>query len=186
MRTTLAVTLTTLFLAGLAAGCSAEKEKEAPPQVASLQSPDSVPSKGAVSAAAPVIRPDTTAAEVQRMQQPWFQCLKEHDVPTRTTEEGLLDLDASASVNGRIRASEPDMVKACGKLEPVLAPELDEDRNPYWADDDDNYHKCLVEGGVDLVKKNGEWVPGPTWGEYSPNESLELRCQAKAFDGRKG
>ncbi|MEU8663076.1 hypothetical protein [Actinoplanes philippinensis] len=107
-------------------------------------------------------------------------------MPTRTTEEGLLDLDASASVNARIRAADPDMVKACGKLQPVLAPELDEDRNPYWADDNDNYYKCLVEGGKDFVRKNGEWVPGPTWGESAPDEALELSCQAKAFDGRKG
>jgi hypothetical protein len=65
---------------------------------------------------------------------------------------------------------------------------VDEDRNPYWADDDENYHKCLVEAGYDFVKKDGEWVPGPSWYTDSkpPNESVELGCQAKAFDGRKG
>ncbi|GIF37161.1 hypothetical protein [Actinoplanes xinjiangensis] len=182
MRTRLALTLATLVLAG----CSSPA-KQAPPEVATLESPGSAP-PSAASPAAPVIRPDSTAAEVFRMQQPWFRCLKGHDVPTRVVEGGLLDLDASGTVNGRIRSAEPDMEKACGGLRPVLAPELDEDRNPYWADDDENYHKCLVEAGYDFVKKDGEWVPGPSWYTDSkpPNESVELGCQAKAFDGRKG
>jgi hypothetical protein len=184
MRTKLALAVTAL-LAGLCTACSGPAEQQSPPQVASLRSPSGAPS-GPVSQAAPVIRPDTTAAEVLRMQQPWFQCLKEHDVPTRVTEGGLLDLDAAATVNGRVRASEPDMREACGRFEPVYAPELDEARNPYWADDNDNYYRCLVEGGKDFVRKDGEWVPGPTWGDSAPDEALELGCQAKAFDGRKG
>jgi hypothetical protein len=186
MRTTPALLFIALLLTGCSAPAGPGTQPKDTPQVASLQSPTAAPSGGAVSQAAPVIRPDTTAAEVLRMQQPWFQCLKEHDVPTRTTDAGMLDLDAAGTVNGRVRASEPDMVKACGKLQPVLAPELDEERNPYWADDDENYHKCLVEGGRDLVKKNGEWVPGPTWWDSAPDEALDLACQAKAFDGRKG
>ncbi|GAA2885111.1 hypothetical protein Acy02nite_79440 [Actinoplanes cyaneus] len=185
MRTRIVPVLMVFLLTGFFAGCGGPADEPAPPQVASLASPSSVASD-AVSRAAPIIRPDTTAAEVLRMQQPWFQCLKEHDVPTRVTEGGLLDLDAGAKVNGRIRASEPDMQKACGDLEPKLAPELDEDRNPYWADDNDNYHECLVENGVDLVKKDGHWVPGPTWGDMVPDEGRDLACQAKAFDGRKG
>ncbi|WP_433790100.1 hypothetical protein [Actinoplanes sp. CA-252034] len=39
------------------------------------------------------------------------------------------------------------------------------------------------------VKKDGEWAPGPTWfgdDALPPNESVELACQAEAFDGRKG
>ncbi|AGZ43979.1 hypothetical protein [Actinoplanes friuliensis] len=170
----------------LLTGCSGSPEAEEAPKVVSLQAPSA--SAAPKAPAAPVIRPDTTALEVRQMQQPWMKCLRENDVPIKT-REGLLDIDArgSGKLNGRIMAtSDQKVVKACGKLMPVYAPELDEDKNPYWADDNDNYHECLVEAGVPLVKKDGKWWPGPGWGEMEPNEPLELSCQAKAFDGKKG
>ncbi|MCO8274096.1 hypothetical protein M1L60_26195 [Actinoplanes sp. TRM 88003] len=184
MRTKLALAFVFVL-----AGCSSAPSEDTP-SVVSLQTPGSAPVS--VAPAAPVIRPDTTAAEVRRMQQPWMKCLKENKVPMRTAEDGLLDISASGNTNetnGRIIAeTDRKVVAACGKLKPVLAPELDEDKNPYWADDDNNYHLCLVAAGQDFVKRNGEWRPGPTWytDPQEPDEALELRCQAEAFDGKKG
>lgn len=183
----LALSLGFSLTAGLA-GCSGETA-ESTPEVVSLQPPSSASAQAASTPAAPVIRQDTTAAEQARMQQPWMKCLKEQGIPMTTTEAGLLDIDASGNTqqtNGRILAEEPKVSKICGKLRPVLTPELDEDKNPYWDDDNNNYHECLVEGGVPLVKKDGEWVPGPGWNDATWPESLELSCQSKAFDGKKG
>ncbi|GAA1646318.1 hypothetical protein [Actinoplanes couchii] len=185
MRTRTLLTVTTVLLL---AGCSGPGA-ESVPEVASLRTASAAPT--GTTAGAPVIRPDSTSADVRRMQQPWMRCLKEQGLPTTTTEDGLLDLTATGNTketNGRIMSAQPEIEKACGGLRPVLAPELDEDRNPYWADDNDDYHECLVEAGLDYVKKNGEWEPGPSWytDSQAPDEATELGCQAKAFDGRKG
>jgi hypothetical protein len=179
---------------GLLTGCSGNAPESVPesvPEVVSLQSPDGAEktTSSATSPAAPVIRPDTTFAEQRRMQQPWMQCLQKRGLPMQTTEEGLLDLDASGNskeTNGRIMASQPENEKACGGLRPVLAPELDEEKNPYYEDDNDNYHECLIAHGDSLVKVDGQWRPGPGWGEKAPDEAMELACQAEAFDGKRG
>jgi hypothetical protein len=184
MRTTKAVAVALSMVVLTACG----SPKESVPEVASVQAPGSAAAAPAAPAA-PVIRPDTTFDEVARMQQPWMKCLREQGIPMRTTENGLLDIGGTgntAAGNGRIQSRDPKIVEACGKLMPVLAPELDEDKNPYWADDDENYNKCLVAGGSKLVKKDGKWVPGPGWNDQAPNEALELSCQAKSYDGKKG
>jgi hypothetical protein len=182
----LAVTLVLSF--GILAGCSGGAAESAP-KVATLKA-SSAASAAAAPQAAPVIRPDTTSTEQRQMQQPWMKCLKENGVPVRTTADGLLDIDAgsdSKKANGRIMAtSDSKVTKACGKLMPVLAPELDEDKNPYWADDNDNYHECRVAGGEPLVKKDGKWQPGPGWNDWTPDGAMDLACQAKAFDGKRG
>jgi hypothetical protein len=184
MRTRLALILS----AGILAGCSPAQRPA--PEVVTLRSPAAVASATAVAGAAPVIRPDTTFEEQARMGQPWMRCLKEHGVPMRTNPDGLLDIDASGNskaTNGRVMANrDPKVVAACGKLMPVLAPELDEEKNPYWADDDNNYHQCLVDHGEPLVKKDGKWVPGPGWNDWAPDTDMELACQATAYDGKKG
>ena len=186
-KLTIAVTLAL----GVLAGCSGPAEDSAPKVVSllppSAAAPDATTSKAAAPAA-PVIRPDTSFEEVHRMQQPWMRCLKEQGVPMQTTEEGLLDIDArgNGEQNGRIMASQPENEKACGKQRPVYAPELDEEKNPYYADDEDNFHKCRVEHGEPLVKKDGQWRPGPGWNDWVPDEAMSLACQAQAFDGKKG
>lgn len=185
MRTKLTVALSLSL--GLLAGCSGTKD-DAVPEVVSLQAPSSAPA-GAAPQAAPVIRPDTTSEEQARMSQPWMHCLKKNGVPMRTTDNGLLDIGGgnTKETNGRIIANtNQKVVAACGKLKPILAPELDEEKNPYWADDNDNYHECLVENGSDLVKKDGTWVPGPTWQDEKPDEARDRRCQIQAFDGKRG
>ncbi|WBB71908.1 hypothetical protein O7602_19465 [Micromonospora sp. WMMD1128] len=191
MRTKLPVAVLAVSL-GVLAGCAALPRKAEPagrPEVATLESSSAAaPAATAPAPVAPVIRPDTTTEEQNRMNQPWLQCLKKEGVPTRTTADGLLDLAGGDTneTNGRILANEPRYVQACGKLRPVLAPELDEDKNPYWADDNENYHRCVVANGKPLVKKDGRWVPGPGFNDWAPNEAMELECQAKSFDGRKG
>jgi hypothetical protein len=124
------------------------------------------------------------------MAQPWMKCLGDRGIPVRTGPDGLLDIDATGTTkatNGRIRAeTDPKVTAACGKLKPVLATELDEDKNPYWADDNDDYNRCLVAHGEPLVKKDGKWVPGPGWDDWPPDPDMELACQAKAFDGKRG
>jgi hypothetical protein len=185
------LTIALALALGVLAGCSGTAEESAP-KVVSLEPPSGAPDAATAAAAptaAPVIRPDTTFAEEQRMQQPWMRCLKEQGVPMQTTETGLLDIDAggdSKETNGRILAENPKNEKACGKLRPVLAPELDEEKNPYYADDDDNFHKCRVEHGEPLVKKDGKWQPGPGWNDWAPDDDVSLACQAEAFDGKKG
>jgi hypothetical protein len=181
-------TLVVLALGLLLAGCDRAGHSE--PEVATLQSAaTTAPATGAAQVA-PVIRPDTTAEDQARMAQPWMRCLKGNGVPVKTNPDGLLDIDASGSsraTNGRILATgDPKIVAACGKLMPVLAPELDEDKNPYWADDHDDYNKCLVAHGEPLVEKDGKWVPGPGWNDWPPNPDMELACQATSFDGKKG
>jgi hypothetical protein len=182
---------TAIVIVALMAGAAGCSSAEKAPEIATLRSPAAAASSTAGAApVAPVIRPDSTFAEIARMQQPWMRCLKANGVPMRTTDDGLLDIDATGrtkETNGRsIATSDPKVVAACGKLMPVPAPELDEARNPYWADDYENYNKCLVAHGDPLVKKNGQWVPGPGWGDYAPDEAMEIGCQAKAFDGKKG
>jgi hypothetical protein len=61
-------------------------------------------------------------------------------------------------------------------------------RRPGWrgADDNDDYNRCLVAHGEPLVKKDGKWVPGPGWDDWPPDPDMELACQAKAFDGKRG
>jgi hypothetical protein len=176
-----------LVLTLLLAGCTTAGKA---PEVASLRSPAATAATAGGTKAAPVIRPDSTSEEVARMRQPYMKCLKENGVPMMTTEDGLLDIDAggnSKATNGRIMAAtNPKIVAACGKLAPVLAPELDEDKNPYYADDDDNFNKCLVEHGKPLVKKDGKWVVGPGFDDWQPDEAMEIACQVKAFDGKKG
>jgi hypothetical protein len=53
-------------------------------------------------------------------------------------------------------------------------------------DDNDDYNRCLVAHGDALVKKDGKWVPGPGWDDWPPDPDMELACQAKAFDGKRG
>jgi hypothetical protein len=184
-KLTIALTLAVSVLAG----CSGPAEDSAPKVVSLVPPSADTPGATTSKAAAPIIRPDTSFEEVHRMQQPWMRCLKEHGVPMRTTDEGLLDISAegdSKETNGRILASRPENEKACGKQRPVFAPELDEEKNPYYADDDDNFHKCRVEHGEPLVKKDGQWRPGPGWNDWAPDEAMSLACQAQAFDGKKG
>jgi hypothetical protein len=186
MRKTLAV----LSLGFLLAGCSGGAKDAAEPKVATLQSADATAAASAAPQVAPVIRPDTTADEQARMAQPWMKCLKANGVPMKTGPDGLLDIDASGrtkATNGRIIAnSDPKVTAACSKLMPVLAPELDEEKNPYWADDNDDYNRCLVAHGEPLVKRDGKWVIGPGWDDWPSDPDMEMACQATSFDGKKG
>jgi hypothetical protein len=174
-----------LFL--LAACGQTEPEPGSGSDIASLATPNAATSAPAPApAGAPVIRPDTSWDEQRVMQQPFMKCLQEKGMQLATDEKGLLDLNAAAPGNQRIEAFREAKYADCQKLWPVLAPELDEEKNPYWADDDENYHKCVVAGGKPLVKKDGEWVPGPGFDIWEPNDAMELECQAKSYDGKKG
>jgi hypothetical protein len=182
-------TLVTLSIGFLLAGCSSGAH-ESQPEVATLQSATATTQAATAAPGAPVIRPDTTDEEEAQMAQPWMKCLKTNGVPMTTNPDGLLEIDASGNTkatNGRIIATtNPKIVKACGKLMPVLAPELDEDKNPYYADDTDDYNKCLVAHGEPLVKQDGKWVIGPGWNDWPSDPDMELACQAKSYDGKKG
>ncbi|WP_033344056.1 hypothetical protein [Catenuloplanes japonicus] len=157
-------------------------DPDAAPEVATLTTPDAAVSATPVSGA-PVVRPDTTWDEQRVMQQPFMTCVRDKGLPVVTDEKGLLDL---APPDGRRLAFSDPAYGDCQKLWPVLSPELDEDKNPYWADDDENYHKCLVAGGKPLVKVDGQWRPGPGFDTWEPDEAMEMECQAAAFDGKKG
>jgi hypothetical protein len=168
------------------AGCnSAEPADETTADVATLQSATPRSSASAASAGRPVIRPDTTFDEQARMGQPYMVCLKEQGIPMRTGEQGLLDF---ANTEAKLRAIEAKFQKACESKTPIMAPELDPERNPYYADDHENYHECQAERGVDLVKKDGKWRPGPNWGEEPGIDGLKIseECQALSYDGKKG
>ncbi|GAB7049463.1 hypothetical protein JCM9534A_45890 [Catenuloplanes indicus JCM 9534] len=44
----------------------------------------------------------------------------------------------------------------------------------------------MVAGGKPLIKENGEWRPGPGFDTWEPDEAMELECQARSYDGKKG
>ncbi|MFI5840903.1 hypothetical protein ACIA8K_14480 [Catenuloplanes sp. NPDC051500] len=181
MRKRTLVVLGSVFLLAACGGA----EPEATPQIPTLTTPAAAAS-ATPPAGAPVIRPDTTWDEQRVMQQPFMRCLQEKGMRLTTDEKGLLDLDPGAPGNQRLTSRDDPAYADCQKLWPVLAPELDETKNPYWADDNENYHKCLVAGGKPLVKENGEWKVGPGFDTWEPDEAMEMECQATAFDGRKG
>lgn len=158
------------------------------PEVATLTTPNATTVASAVPpTGAPVIRPDTTWDEQRVMQQPFMKCLQERGMQLGTDEKGLLDLNPQAAGgNQRLTAFDDPKYADCQKLWPVLAPELDEEKNPYWEDDNDNYHECRVAAGEPLVKENGQWRPGPGWDTWEPNGTDDMECQAKSFDGKKG
>ena len=168
------------------AGCdSAESTDDATTDVVTLQSTTPRSSASAVAAGPPVIRPDTTFDEQARMQQPYLVCLKEQGLEITTGEQGLLQF---GSTEAKIGSIDEKVQKVCGDKNPVLAPELDPEKNPYYADDDENYNKCQTERGVDLVKKDGKWRPGPNWGSEPGIDGLKIseECQALSYDGKKG
>jgi hypothetical protein len=130
----------------------------------------------------PMIRPGTSEAEQRRLYDDYLDCLRQHGVPLTTGPDGEVSWagsDARPADGSRPHA-------ACGNRIPVLAPELDEARNPYYADDERNYFDCLVAHGMDWAKVNGEWEPGPRWGREPNSARVHDKCRAAAFDGKRG
>ena len=129
------------------------------------------------------------------MEQPYLQCLKDHDVPIRKVgrltkgpggeamtnpEPDLLDNPVAYNVDP---STYPGADEACDALRPIPAPELDPKTNPDYMNDFRAQMDCMREKGLDVdpnADGSGYRLP-----EYNARtEKISDECQNKAFGGR--
>jgi hypothetical protein len=120
------------------------------------------------------IRLDSTQAEVNRIDQRWFDCLMKNGMPFGKQGGGM-----------RVPAFSkdhpyPKAEKACIALQPIQPPELSPKTNPKYQDQFRVFVKCMKERGVTITLYAED---GSDWGvqdtkNFTPKNELECKIRA--------
>ncbi|TQS43490.1 hypothetical protein [Cryptosporangium phraense] len=155
-----------LLILAACGGTAAEDE----PEVATLRS--SSPSASPTPGERPLIRPDTSAEEEDRLTAVWLTCLKEHGHPKQADTPADLPKE---EFEARAKVAE----KACESKQPEQLWERSKRLDPDYADKLRDWITCIRAHGIDAWESDG-FV---TYQSLPPDSDLKKvdECEAKAF-----
>ncbi|MFI5960291.1 hypothetical protein [Cryptosporangium sp. NPDC051539] len=160
-----AVAALTLLLAACG-GTAADDE----PEVATLRSGS--PSPSPTTGERPLIRPDTSAEEEERLNAVWLSCLKAHGHPKQADQPVDLPKD---EFEARAAVAE----KACLNKQPEELWERSKRTDPKYADKLRDWITCVRAAGIDAWESDGfityQSLPS------DPDLKKVDACEAKAF-----
>nr|WP_221380678.1 hypothetical protein [Actinoplanes polyasparticus] len=152
-------------------------------QVATLQSSAAVaPSPS--SDGRPIIRPDATREDIDRLDQAYFKCLDDHGVPQDKDEDGnfvkgdALETTSKAKVDaGRA---------ACADKDPESWLDVERRTNPEFPDTMRIAANCMKDKGYNArVVKDPQWrIAYGTTAEFMRADEDETNCIEDAFAER--
>ena len=168
-----------LVAACLLGGCSEKPsgtEKNADPQVASLQSasPKSEATKD-VNDERPLLALDATDEDLEALRKPWGKCVREQGGP---------GYENPRQVNATRSAKNSAILKACLSKEPETFEERQKRQNlSEFRDNQRQWYKCAQKAGYKLTApdENGEFgltAVGPNGDARSPKMEA---CRKEAF-----
>jgi len=158
-------------------------------QVATLAStaPTKAVSPAAATAARPQLRLDTSEEEANRFWAAYNACLVKHGVKTNPGRAGAVAAVGGAPGLVLDDSGEPKAAyTACAGKLPQQPPELDEDKNPNYAQQWNDNVKCLRAHGLMVhVTNPGEWTYDSSDGTTPDNQAeIEHACLLEAFGGQ--
>ncbi|GAB7040340.1 MULTISPECIES: hypothetical protein [Catenuloplanes] len=183
--------LTGIALVALLAACGGEPPADGTTdQVVTLDT--ATPGTGATPAATasperPLLRPDTSDAEEERLYDVWFDCLEKNGGRGRGPKEapdgatGGSDSGPAVAVPADPEAEEQDRAaeKACENLEPEAPWQRAKRLDPEYADKLRDWITCIRSHGIDAWESDG-FV---TFESLPPEDKMVLvgECETKAF-----
>ncbi|MDG4759551.1 hypothetical protein [Micromonospora sp. WMMD710] len=188
------------LLAAVLSGCGgatsdADADAGSTADVASLATASVAPSASASGAAAtgrPQLRLDMTDDETNRLWNTYNICLRDNGV-----KENKVRMEAAAAEGSNVisldQSGEPKAAYvACANKLPLQPPELDEERNPNYVSQWNDYVQCLRGRGMKIhaLPDGSGWtyddgVADPTGGLDAPAmEKAEKECTMEAFGGK--
>ncbi|GAB7048342.1 hypothetical protein [Catenuloplanes indicus] len=184
--------LTGIALVALLTACGAEPPAEGTAeadQVVSLSSatPGATAPAATAPAERPLLRPDTSDVEEERLYDVWFDCLEEKGGRGRGPKE-VPDGDRGAPAPGPAAPAAPDPAaeaqdaaaqKACENLEPEAPWQRAKRLDPDYADKLRDWITCIRSHGIDAWESDG-FV---TFESLPPDDKMVLvgECEMKAF-----
>jgi len=154
-------------------------------QVATLASTAPTKASPAASTAArPQLRLDTSEEEANRLWEAYKKCLVKNGVKTNTERAGPVGAGPGLVLDD---SGEPKAAyTACAGKLPQQPPELDEDKNPNYAQQWNDNVKCLRAHGLMVhVTNPGEWTYDSSDGTIPDNQAeIEDACLLEAFGGQ--
>lgn len=129
----------------------------------------------------PVIRVDTSDAEVDRLFAVYVKCLHSHGMKSDPTK-----LASAFGIDGNAKDS-PEAFKACQSKEPVSPAALDPARNPHYADDKRDWINCINKNSpiIKVVANKDGWTyaksSNGTEADHDAFNVIEHNCMLKAF-----
>lgn len=162
---------------GTATGASGSTGDGGVATIVGSTAPDASPSP---SAERPLIRPDTSPEEEQRLYDVYQQCLEDNGLPTHVRvpqDSGDSPLAAGAPETAEEQAAARRAAEACASLEPEATWERSLRLDPEYPDKLRAWAKCLQDRGVDAFV-DGDYL-SLTDGLPPGNEIKE--CEAKVF-----
>ncbi|MGC4876693.1 hypothetical protein ACLQ26_10595 [Micromonospora sp. DT43] len=191
----LGLAVLTLFAAVLA-GCDPEtSDTGSTADVASLATASAAPSASASGAAGngrPQLRLDMNEDEKQRLWNTYNYCLRDHGV--RELKERSAGAPKGSGIISLDQSGEPKAAYvACADKLPLQPPELDEEKNPNYASQWNDYVQCLRGRGMKIhsLPDGSGWtyddgVDDPSGGlEGAVYDKAEKECTLEAFRGKK-
>ncbi|MDR7279234.1 hypothetical protein [Catenuloplanes atrovinosus] len=179
--TTLRTGLTGVALLVLLAACGTE---EAPAdEIASLSTaPPAATATASASPAAserPLLRPDTTQEEEDRLYDVYFACMGKYGSPRHAPTSGDAAEPAPAPADPEYEKAMEAAQKACEHLEPEKPWQRAQRTDPEYADKLRDWITCIRSHGIEAWESDGfvafESLP--------PDDKLKLvdECEVKAF-----
>lgn len=154
--------------------------------VATLASgaPKATASTATADSGRPQLRLDMTDEDEQRLWTTYDDCLVAHGVKTTSINQpGPAGLGRRLDQSGEPKSA----YRACANKLPLQPPELDQDKNPNYAQQWNDNVRCLRRNGLMVhVTKPGEWTWDNADNPVPDNEAeIEKSCTLEAFGGKK-
>ncbi|GAA4574395.1 hypothetical protein [Planotetraspora kaengkrachanensis] len=145
------------------------------------------PTAGAIEAARPQLRLDSTEEEVKRLRFAYWACLETHGVKMDTARVGTSKAQAPPLQSGPNSHEPAEAYRACLVKMPLMPPELDRDRNPDYVVQHHAYVKCLKAHGMHVTE-----LPDASGWTYADNDQpaesvrhkIDKDCKMEVFGGR--
>lgn len=115
--------------------------------VASVTDPSAKPTQVLTQVERPLIRPDTSDEEADRLDQIYQGCLQQHGLHMDKNTEGSFRGSYTDTDSTKIAAAK----KACASKQPETLPERDARQNPAWKDKYVKWINCMNAHGLDVV-----------------------------------
>lgn len=171
----LLVALVAITMVGLLAGCGGEGDGRTEPaagkggkDVASLTSPGASATGSSAPGERPLIRPDSSSEEKERLWNAWERCLDEHGL-------GKRELDKEQASK-----QEKESERLCGSKQPEELWQRAQRTDPQYADKLRDWVTCIRSHGIDAWEDDGFLA----FNSLPPDDQMRHvdECQAKAFN----